>query len=162
MSGSLKLSKFELKSRPLEKNFLVSQTNRLVALAGLPLDPLAIDDVDAAPSIFDQTRRLKRSGDRRHARPLHAQHFGKKFLGQRNGVAFAPVTGLQQPSAKSLFDLMKRIASRRLLHQRQLDIVIANDKLADRLAAFDRCAKTDRGNLASNRPRSASPRGLRS
>jgi hypothetical protein len=71
-----------------------------------------IDDFNSAPPIADQTFRLKLAGYQRHRGPLHAQHFGKEFLGQRKSIAVGSVSRLQQPTGQTLMSSVACVASR--------------------------------------------------
>jgi hypothetical protein len=58
-----------------------------VALAGRTLEALEINDFDASPAVMDEASPLKGDRNWRNAAPAYAEHFGEKFLGQREGIA---------------------------------------------------------------------------
>lgn len=55
----------------------------LITLACFFFETVAIDDVDLAAPIADQALRLKLTGYQCHRASLHAEHFGKEFVCQR-------------------------------------------------------------------------------
>jgi hypothetical protein len=94
------------------ESFFVHAAPDLVTLACFVFETIAIDDVDLAAPITDQALRLKLTGYQCHRASLHAEHFGKKFVCQRQHVAVGAISRLQQPTAKTLLDMMECVASR--------------------------------------------------
>jgi hypothetical protein len=72
-----------------------------VASAGFLLEALQIKDHDAFPGVADETAFLWRVRYRRDAALSRAEHLGKKFLGERQGVAPRQIACPDQPSPQS-------------------------------------------------------------
>jgi hypothetical protein len=105
-----------------------------VALAGSLLECRAVEDLDVTTPVANEASALRQARRDSHGGSAHAEHLPKKFLRQRDDVAVGAIVRLQQPAAKSRFQLMQRIARHRLLDLRQQQIVVAHDQVADGLA----------------------------
>jgi hypothetical protein len=75
-----------------------------IAFAGTGLQTVAVDDFDMSTPVPDEPCLLHGMGLDRNGSSSHAQHVGKKFLGQAENVASDHVLGLQQPAAKATTD----------------------------------------------------------
>src|SRR3990167_477829 len=84
--------------------------DNLVALAGAPFQPRAIQHIDAPPGIADEPRTLQLEGRLRHAFAPHAQHVGDQLLRHHQLVALQAVQAQQQPAAQLLVQRMVAVA----------------------------------------------------
>jgi hypothetical protein len=87
------------------------------------------DNPHLSAMVIDQAFRLKPAGDTRDARSLHAHHLSQELLGERQ-ISSCEVVHPDQPRAGALFNAVKRVARRRLLHLTQGELLVLDDQSA--------------------------------
>jgi len=80
-----------------------------VALAGGVFEGGAVDDLNVAAAVADQSCALQEARCERHRGAAHAEHLAEKFLGERDGVAAHTIVGLQQPATEPRFQCVQAL-----------------------------------------------------
>src|SRR5262249_24881634 len=103
------------------KNLIGVLPDHGVAFTRNVLELRAVEDLDVTAPIADQAGALQELRRDSHRGTPHAQHLSEKLLRQRDDIAVDAIVRLQQPTAKSRFEAMQRIARDRLLDLRKQD-----------------------------------------
>ena len=106
----------------------------LIAFAGQSFERIEIDDLDYATRIADCPGCLYFTGYLGDRRAPDAEHLGKKFLRQQDGVALGAVARLQQPPAEPCLDMMQRVTGGGDPRLREKNLVVVEAEVADRFA----------------------------
>jgi len=85
-----------------------------IAFARRGFEVFAVNDGDAAVSVFDQPGFLQRSSDDADRWSARAEHHCDKFLRERKFIRLHPIVCHKQPTRQSLLDRMDSVACRRL------------------------------------------------
>src|SRR3954468_5673131 len=123
---------------------LVLAAHDPVALAALPFEVPALEDVDLAAVRRDQTVRAQLREDLRDAGAPHAEHLREELVRERESGRAQPVAGGEQPARATLADGMEAVAGRRLREQREGRLRIPVHRRAELGALFEVPAKRPR------------------
>src|SRR5262249_42768949 len=109
---------------PAQKHLIGVLPGHGVAFTRNVLKCRAVEELDVSAAVADQAGALQEARRDGHGGAPHAEHLSETLLRQREDIAVDAIVGLQEPTAKSGFEAMQRIARDRLLDLRKQDIVV--------------------------------------
>src|SRR5580765_3367145 len=100
--------------RPLSYDPIVGCLHDLITLTGAFLEVLAVEDLDDAAPVGDETGLLQSAGDDRDRLTAYAEHLSEELLGNGELVLFRAIVDHEQPSAHPLQNRVEDVAGHNL------------------------------------------------
>ena len=87
-----------------------------IALTSGVFQTLAVQDLDRAAQIFNETRAFQGTRGQAHAGTARAQHLSKELVSERKQSGVHAVLAHEKPAREALLNLMQTIARGQLCH----------------------------------------------
>jgi hypothetical protein len=115
---------------------------RLAAFASGFLQTCNVSQLNSPPTVLDEPQTLKMTGDQSHGCAPNTKNICQELLRKTQYIAFRHVSRMEKPPTKARFDLVKRIASGRLLCLQICELLVADNLMTQRGILVDQFPKT--------------------